>query len=174
MTKAEKGAMIESLTEKIKNNDFFYVVDSSTLTVESVNKLRSLCYEKEVEMQVVKNTLAIKALEAQETPEQYQGIIESLKGPTTIFFCDTANVPAKVIKEFRGDKERPMLKAAYIDASVYSGDDQLAVLAALKSREELIGDIIGLLQSPVKNVLGSLQSGGSTLSGLLKALEARG
>lgn len=166
--------MIESLTEKIKNNDFFYVADSSTLTVEQVNKLRAICYEKEVEMQVVKNTLAIKALQAQDAPEQYDGIIESLKGPSTIFFCETANVPAKVIKEFRKDKERPMLKAAFIDQSIYSGDEQLAVLAALKSREELIGDIIGLLQSPIKNVLGSLQSGGNTLSGLLKALEERG
>lgn len=174
MTRSEKGAMIASLTDKIKSNEFFYVADSSTLTVEQVNKLRGICYEKGVEMQVVKNTLAIKALQAQETPENYQGIIDSLVGPSTLFFSETANVPAKVIKEFREKAERPVLKAAYIDSSIYAGDDMLDTLAALKSREELIGEIIGLLQSPVKNVLGSLQSGGSTLSGLLKALEERG
>lgn len=165
--------MIESLTEKIKNNDFFYVADSSTLTVEQVNKLRSLCFEKGVEMQVVKNTLAIKAMRAQEEPALYDGIIESLTGPSTMFFCETANVPAKVMKEFRASAERPVLKSAYIDQSIYSGDDQLDALAALKSREELIGEIIGLLQSPIKNVIGSLQSGGSTLSGILKTLEER-
>lgn len=173
MTRSEKGAMITSLTEKIKNNDFFYVADSSTLTVEQVNKLRALCFEKGVEMQVVKNTLAIKALEAQETPGNYAEVVTSLVGPTTLFFSETANLPAKVIKEFRKKDEIPRLKSAYIDSSVYVGDDQIDALASLKSREELIGEVISLLQSPVKNVIGSLQSGGSTLSGLLKALEQR-
>lgn len=174
MTRSEKGAMIASLTEKIKNNTFFYVADSSTLNVEQVNRLRGICYEKGVEMQVVKNTLAIKALEAQDTPENYAGIVESLIGPSTLFFSETANVPAKVIKEFRKKGEKPALKSAYIDSSIYTGDEMLDTLAALKSREELIGEVISLLQSPVKNVLGSLQSGGNTLSGLLKALEMRG
>ena len=174
MTRSEKGAMIELLTEKIKNNDFFYVADSSTLTVEQVNKLRALCFEKGVEMQVVKNTLAIKALEAQETPGNYADIASTLVGPSTLFFSEVANMPAKVIKEFREKSERPILKAAYIDSSVYVGDDQIDALAALKSRDELIGEVITLLQSPIKNVIGSLQSGGSTLSGLLKALEERG
>ena len=98
---------------------------------------------------------------------------DSLKGPTAIMFTETANVPAKIIKEFRGDDERPILKAAYIDTSVYVGDDQIKTLAALKSKEELIGEIITLLQSPAKNVISSLQSGGSTIMGLLKALEDR-
>ena len=173
MTRAEKTTAIAELKEKFSNNSFFYLTDSSTLTVEKVNQLRRLCFEKGVEMKVVKNTLAIKAL--QDAPEEkgYAGLYDSLKGPTAIMFTETANVPAKIIKEFRGDDERPILKAAYIDTSVYVGDDQIKTLAALKSKEELIGEIITLLQSPAKNVISSLQSGGSTIMGLLKALEDR-
>jgi len=173
MTRAEKTTAIAELKEKFSNNSFFYLTDSSTLTVEQVNKLRGLCFEKGVEMKVVKNTLAIKAL--QDAPEEkgYAQLYESLKGPTAIMFTETANVPAKIIEEFRKGHERPILKAAYIDTSVYVGDDQVKALAALKSKEELIGEIISLLQSPAKTVISSLQSGGSTIMGLLKALEER-
>lgn len=173
MTRAEKTTAIAELKEKFSNNSFFYLTDSSTLTVEQVNKLRGLCYEKGVEMKVVKNTLAIKALEDAPEEKGYAELYESLKGPTAIMFTETANVPAKIIEEFRKDSERPILKAAYIDTSVYVGDDQIKTLAALKSREELIGEIIGLLQSPAKNLISSLQSGGSTIMGLLKSLEER-
>ena len=174
MTRSEKSAAIEVLKEKFENHSFFYLTDSSTLTVEQVNKLRGLCFEKGVEMKVVKNTLAIKALEAAPEDKGYADLYDSLKGPTAILFTETANVPAKIIKEFRKDHERPVLKAAYIDTSVYVGDDQIEALSKLKSKEELIGEIITLLQSPAKNVISSLKSGGSTIMGLLKALEERG
>jgi large subunit ribosomal protein L10 len=173
MTRAEKGVMIQSLTQKIKDNEFFYVADSSTLTVDQVNKLRAICFEKGVHMQVVKNTLAIKALQQQDNADAYGEIIKSLVGPSTLFFTEVANTPAKIIKEFRKTSERPLLKAAYIDSSVYIGDDQIDALASLKSKEELIGEVITLLQSPMQNVLGSLKSGSTILAGLLKTLGER-
>lgn len=174
MTRADKAASIEELKGKFEETSFFYLTDASTLTVEQINKFRGMCFEKDIEMKVVKNTLAIKALETFPEDRNYVGLYESLKGPTAILFTSTANVPAKVIKEFRKEAEKPVLKAAYIDTDVFVGDDQLDALASLKSKEDLIGEVITLLQSPVKNVLGALQSGGNTLSGLLKALEERG
>ena len=173
MTREEKTSVVADLKEKFNNNQYFYFADSSTLTVEQINKLRGLCYDKGVEMKVIKNTLAIKALEQSEEEKGYQPLIDVLKGPTTVMFAETANVPAQVIKEFRKKGSIPALKAAYIDSSVYVGDDQVDVLAALKSKDQLIGDIVFILQSPIKQVLGSLQSGGNTISGLLKALEER-
>lgn len=174
MTKTQKAEAVEFLKGKFSNTDFFYITDASTMTVEEVNKLRAACYEKGVEMKVVKNTLARKALEAGAEEKNYAELYEALKGPSAIMFTDTANAPAKLIKEFRGDNERPIIKAAYIDSSVYLGDDQIDALSNIKSKEELLGEVIVLLQSPIKNVLGSLQSGGNTISGLLKALEERG
>ena len=174
MTRAEKGAAIEALKAKFDNNTFFYVADASTMTVEQVNDFRRACFEKDVEMKVVKNTLAIKALESAPEEKGYGPLKEALKGPSAILFAATANVPAKLIKEFRKDSERPILKAAYIDTDVYIGDDQIEVLSELKSKEDLIGEIILILQSPAKNVISSLQSGGQTLTGLLKALAERG
>jgi large subunit ribosomal protein L10 len=174
MTKAEKTATIEALKEKFASAEFFYLTDSSTLTVEQVNNFRRLCFEKGIEMKVVKNTLVKKALEDAPEEKKYQDLHEALKGPTAILFTETANMPARVLKEFRESNDKPVLKAAYIDSSIYVGDDQIEVLSKLKSKEELIGEVIVLLQSPIKNVLGSLQSGGNTLSGLLKALEERG
>jgi large subunit ribosomal protein L10 len=174
MTRSEKATAVEVLKGKFEEASFFYLADASTLTVEQINKFRGLCYEKDIEMKVVKNTLAKKALESFPEERNYIGLYESLKGPTAILFTTAANVPAKVIKEFRKTSERPILKAAYIDTDIYVGDEQLDALATLKSKEDLIGDIITLLQSPIKNVLGSLQSGGNTLSGLLKTLEERG
>lgn len=173
MTREEKAAQIAELKDKFDANPYFYITDSSTLTVEQVNKLRGLCFKENVEMKVVKNTLAIKALEALPAEKGYEGLYGSLKGPTTLMFSDVANKPAKLIKEFRKTSEKPVLKAAYIEAAIYEGDNQVDALAALKSKEELIGDIVLLLQSPMKNVIGSLNSGGSTISGLLKALEER-
>lgn len=173
MTREEKTTVISELKEKFENNPYFYFTDSSTLTVDQVNKLRSLCYEKGVEMKVIKNTLAKKALMDNAEEKGFTPLLDVLKGPTTVMFADTANVPAKLIKEFRRTFDRPVLKAAYIDAGVYIGDDQVDTLAALKSKDELVGDIIFLLQSPIQNVIGSLQSGGNTIAGLLKALEER-
>ena len=176
MTKAEKTAVIEELKVKFENSSFFYVTDSSTLTVEQVNDLRGQLFEQGIEMRVVKNTLARKALEAAPAEKGFDiSLLDSLKGPTALMFTDVANAPGKVIKKFRGkDGEKPTVKSAYIDSAIYIGDDQLDALATIKSKEELLGELIGLLQSPMKNLLGQLQSGQNTISGLLKALEARG
>ncbi len=173
MTRTEKAAVIEALKEKLNDTEFFYVTDSSALTVEQVNNFRQLCYEKGVEMKVVKNTLFRKALEAGDTEKNYERLYEVLKGTTAVLWTKTANAPAKVIKEFRENHEKPVLKAAYIDTAIYIGDDQVESLTKLKSKEDLISEVITLLQSPVKNVIGSLQSGGNTLAGLIKALQER-
>ena len=173
MTREEKFALVEELKGKFDQSQFFYVTDSSTLTVEQTTSLRKLCFENGVEMKVVKNTLVKKALESFPEERGYEKIYDALKGPTAIMFTETSNSPAKLIKEFRSTHEKPVLKAAYIDTDVYVGDDQIEVLAKLKSKEELIGEIVTLLQSPAKNVISALQSGGSTIAGLVKALEER-
>lgn len=174
MTKTEKAVNIESLTEKFEQNQFFYLTDSSTLTVAQVNRLRRLCFEKGVEMKVVKNTLARKAMESFPESKAFANLYPALKGQTAILFTDTASLPAKLLKDFRkGGGEKPSLKAAYIDTDVYLGDDQIEILINLKSKEDLLGEIIGLLQSPAKNVVSALKSGGSTIMGLLKTLEER-
>jgi large subunit ribosomal protein L10 len=173
MTKTQKTEAVALLKDKFENNDFFYVTDASTLTVGQVNKLRALCYEKGIEMKVVKNTLVRKALEAGDAEKNYEGLYDSLKGPTALLFTDTANAPAKLIKEFRKEHERPILKAAYIDSSIYTGDDQIDALANIKSREELLGELVTLLQSPMKNLMGALQSSQTNLAGLLKTLAER-
>ncbi len=174
MKKEDKSLIIEQLKEKFAENNFFYITDASGITVEQVNKFRGMCYEKEVEMRVVKNTLVQKALEAVGTDGQYDELYSSLKGPTALMFSQTANLPAKLIEEFRKTNEKPLVKAAYIDSSIFLGDESLKGLAALKSKEELIGDVIALLQSPAKNVISALKSGGSTIAGLVKALEEKG
>ncbi|RME94317.1 MAG: 50S ribosomal protein L10 [Bacteroidetes bacterium] len=173
MTRTEKQHTVEVLKEKFSNSEYFYVTDASTLTVEEINKLRAMLFEKGIEMRVVKNTLARKAMEALPEDRNYGELFDALKGPTAILFSTVANAPAKVIKEYRGDNERPILKAAYIDTAVYLGDDQLKMLADLKGKDELLGDILGLLMAPISNVMGALNSGGNTLTGLLKALEER-
>lgn len=174
MTKEEKVTAIADLKASFENHQFFYFTDSSQLKVEKVNKLRRLCFEKGITMKVVKNTLAIKALEALPEDANVKGLFEALKGPTTVLFSDNSSLPAKVIKEFRESNSKPLLKAAYIDKDVFFGDDQLDMLKSLKSKEDLIGDIIILLQSPIQQVLGSITSGANTIGGLLKALEERG
>ncbi|MFT4534166.1 MAG: large subunit ribosomal protein L10 [Saprospiraceae bacterium] len=175
MTRSEKSQVIEDLKVKFSESQYFYFADASTLTVEQVNKLRRTCFEKGIEVQVVKNTLAQKAMEASgEMAENFEGLYSALAGPTTVFFADTGNAPAKVIKEFRKSFERPILKAAYIDSDIFLGDDQLDILATLKSKDELVGEIIGLLQSPAKNVISALKSSGGTIAGILKTLEERG
>lgn len=174
MNKTEKTATIEALKERFETATFFYVTDASTMTVAQVNKFRRLCFEKGIEMKVVKNTLVKKALENAPADKNYQSVFKALEGPTALLFCDTANLPAKVLKEFRATSSRPELKAAYIDSAVFIGDDQIELLVKLKSKEELLGEVIGLLQSPARNVISALQSGGQTVMGLLKTLEERG
>lgn len=174
MTREEKTAIIEELKGKFEHAPYFYITDSSTLTVEKVNNLRRLLFEKGIEMRVVKNTLLRKAMETFPEDRNYSALFDSLHGPTAVMFTEVANSPARVIKEFRKDGEKPSIKAAYIDSAVFLGDDQLEALANLKSKEELLGEIIGLLQSPARNVISALKSGGSTIMGLLKTLEERG
>lgn len=174
MKKSDKVAEIEVLKGKFEQAEFFYIADSSELTVEQINALRRKCFENEIEMKVAKNTLIRKALESIDGGEAYTEIYEALKGPTSLFFTKVANSPAKVISDFRGkDGEKPLLKAAYIDTSIYLGDESLKSLEAIKSKEELVGEIIGLLQSPIKNVMGALKSGNNKLAGLLKTLADR-
>lgn len=173
MTRDNKVQAIEQLKEKFDDASFFYITDSSALSVEQVNKLRKLCFDQNVEMKVVKNTLVKKALESFPEERGYADLYNVLAGPTSLMFSDVANVPAKLIKEFRKDHEKPILKAAYIDSSVYLGDENLGSLADLKSKEDLLGEIVLLLQSPAKNVISALNSGGATIAGLVKALEER-
>jgi len=173
MTRTQKGEVLEALKSKIAEADYFYITDASTLSVAETNELRAAAYEAGVEIQVVKNTLARKALEAAVAEKNTPELHEAFTGPSAIMFTDNAKAPATVIKEFRKSHDKPVLKAAYIDSAIYVGDDQVEALTKIKSKEELVGDIIMLLQSPIKNVLGSLQSGGQTISGLLKALEER-
>ncbi|MEO5675794.1 MAG: 50S ribosomal protein L10 [Chitinophagales bacterium] len=171
MDKAAKQETIEVLTGKFKDASNFYLADASNLTVADINRLRRLCHKQGVELRVAKNTLIRKALEA--SGGQYDGIMEVLHGPTSIMFSEGASVPAKVIKEFRKAGNKPVLKAAYIDSAIFIGDKSVDELAALKSKNELIGELIGLLQSPAKNVISALLSGGQKLSGILKTLEGR-
>lgn len=174
MTRDEKTAVIEELKSKFETSQFFYVADSSTLPVEKINKLRGLFFEKGIEMRVVKNTLVKKALESFDESKNYAPLYDTLVGPTSLIFTDVANAPARVIKEFRDKEEKPLIKSAYIDSAVYVGDDQIEALSKLKSKEELLGEVITLLQSPMQNLVGALKSGQNTVAGLLKALEERG
>lgn len=175
LKRSEKTQVIDELREKINASPNLYITDASSLTVAKINELRALCFKAGVEMKVVKNTLAIKAMEQDQEEKGYAPLYDALKGPTTILFSEIGNVPAKIIKEFRGKAgERPILKAAYINSDIFIGDDQLEILAALKSKEELIGDVISLLQSPAKNVISALKSGGSTIAGIVKTLQERG
>jgi large subunit ribosomal protein L10 len=174
MNKAEKTATIEVLKEQFANNAFFYLADPTSMTVAETNKLRRICFERGIEVQMIKNTLIKKAIEDGPAEKNYASVLELLHGPSMVLFSETANLPARTLKEFRSSTDRPVLKGAYIDSAVFVGDDQLDVLAKLKSKEELIGEVIGLLQSPAKNVIGALQSGGQKIMGVLKTLEERG
>jgi len=171
MNKEEKNQLIEVLDGMLNDNNNFYLADISGLTAEENSALRRLCFKRDVSLQVVKNTLLKKALEKNNT--DFSELYDVLVGNTSIMQAEAGNAPAKVIKEFRKKNDKPILKAAHIEESLYLGDENLSALADLKSKDELIGDIITLLQSPAKNVISSLQSGGNKLSGIVKALEER-
>lgn len=173
MTKEEKSQYIDVLSSKLAESGVFYLADTGELTVEAVNLLRRKCFNNNVELKVVKNTLLEKALEKIEDRD-YSELYGVLAGQTSIMFAETGNVPAKLIKDFRKKSPKPILKAAYIDESIYLGDENLDFLTSIKSKEELVGEIIGLLQSPAKNVISGLKSGGSTIAGLIKTLQERG
>jgi large subunit ribosomal protein L10 len=159
MNKTEKTQVIEQLVEKLNANNKIYLADCSTLTVEKVNAFRKQCFEKKVSVTVIKNTLLKKAIE-RANDSKLAELIPALKGETALIFTDTSNAPAKIIKEFRKGGQKPALKAAYVEDMIFIGDSQLDALVGLKSKNELIGDVIGLLQSPIRRVLGALENKG--------------
>ncbi len=171
MTREEKSQVIEELTVQLADNTNIYLTDISGLNAGSTSNLRRACFKANVRLAVVKNTLLSKAMEASE--KDFGDLPSTLKGNTSVMYSETGNAPAKVIKAFRKKSDKPLLKGAFIEESIYIGDEQLDMLVVIKSREELIGEIIGLLQSPAKNVISALQSGGGKLSGILKTLSQK-
>ncbi len=172
MKKEEKHEVVLALTETIAEYGNFYITDTANLSVAKVNDIRRKCFENDIKMQVAKNKLIRKAMEASEG--DFSEIFDVLKGSSSILFSKSANAPAKLIKQLRKSGDKPVLKAAYIDSAVFIGDNQLDALVNLKSKEELVADIIALLQSPAKNVISALQSGGNKLAGIVKTLQERG
>lgn len=172
MNREEKKAIIDGLAEKLNTYPHFYVTDISALNAEQTAVLRRQCFEKEVNLVVVKNTLFQKALE--QTEKADEELTDILEGSTSVMFSNVNKAPALVIKEFRRKSDKPILKAAYVESCLYIGDQNLDALVSIKSREELIGDIVALLQSPAKNVISALQaSAGQKIAGLVKTLEER-
>jgi large subunit ribosomal protein L10 len=172
MKREEKEVIIGSITELLEKYPNVYITDTSALTVAKTNQLRRLCFSKGIKILVAKNSLIQKAME-KSNADAYSGIFDALKGTSALMFSETGNVPAKVIKEFRKKNDKPILKGAYIDTAIFLGDNQLDMLFALKSKNELVGDIIGLLQSPAKNVISGLKASGGKLAGILKTLSER-
>ena len=171
MTREEKSQVIETLTAQLSDNANIYLADISGLDAGNTTNLRRACFKAGVQLAVVKNTLLKKAMESSD--KDFGELTEILKGNTSLMFSETGNAPAKVIKEFRRKSDKPVLKGAYIQESIYVGDNQLDNLVNLKSKDELVGEIIGLLQSPAKNVISALKSGGNTIAGLVKTLSER-
>jgi large subunit ribosomal protein L10 len=173
MTKDQKNEVIDVLKDKFSQYNNFYVTNTESLSVEQVGKLRRICFSKKVEMKVAKNTLIKKALESL-NGERFSDVYDSLHGVTALLFSENAKDPALILTTFRkeANTDKPVLKAAFIDGDVFAGDDQLKALTTLKSKQDLVGEIIGLLQSPAKNVISALNAG-SKLAGIIKALEDR-
>ena len=171
MTREEKSKVIEALTAELAQSSNFYLTDLSGLNAVMTSNLRRACFKANVKLSVVKNTLLEKAMEASE--KDFGELPSTLKGNTSVMYSETGNAPAKVIKAFRKKSEKPFLKGAYIEEAIYIGDDQLDLLVDIKSKEELIGEIIGLLQSPAKNVVSALQSSSGKLSGIIKTLSQK-
>ena len=172
MTKEQKAKYIDELAAELSQSGIFYLTDTSELTVETINSLRRRCYQSNIKLKVVKNTLLQKAMEKIEGKD-YSELTQVLAGPTSIMFSEVGNLPAKIIKEFRKKSEKPLLKGAFIDEAIFIGDNQLDALVSLKSKDELLGEIVGLLQSPAKNVISALKGQGGKIAGILKTLEER-
>lgn len=171
MNREQKKQAVINLTEQVNNATNLYLTDSSSLDVATINKFRGKCYENNIKFQVVKNSLLRKAFEASNI--DYAPLYDVLVGSTSLMFSETANLPAKVLKEFREENEKPLLKAAFINSEVYLGDEMIKELINLKSKEQLIGEVIGLLQTPIQNVISALNSGGATIAGVVKTLSER-
>ncbi len=171
MKKEQKVKEIQDLTERLSLVKNLYLTDIAGLNAVQTTALRRACFKANIKLSVVKNTLLAKAMEASE--KDFGNLHEVLKGNTSLMFSELGNTPAKLIKTFRKKSEKPLLKGAYIEEAIYIGDDQIDVLESIKSKEELIGEVITLLQSPAKNVISALQSGRSNISGILKTLSER-
>ncbi len=171
MRREEKAEIINSLADTLKEYSHFYLTDTAELNAADTSDLRRKCFENQIKLVVVKNTLLKRALE--QAGDEYSELFSVLKGSTAVMFSNNGNTPAKMIKEFRKSHPKPLIKGAYVESSVYVGDNLIETLAALKSREELIADIVLLLQSPAKNLISALQSGGSTIHGVLETLSKK-
>lgn len=171
MRKEDKNTIIELISKQLKENPNFYLTDISDLNAENTAKLRRLCFSRDIKLLVVKNTLLRKAMERSDI--DMSELFPTLKGATSVMFSEIGNAPAKLIKEFRKTSDRPILKAAFIEEATYIGDNQVDFLVNVKSKNDLIADLIALLQSPAKNVVGALQSGGQKLTGILKTLSEK-
>jgi large subunit ribosomal protein L10 len=172
MNREEKAQYIEDLTTELQETGVFYLADTSELSVEKVNDLRGKCFKNGIRLKVVKNTLLSRAMNQVEDKSlgELKGI---LSGPTSVMFAEVGNAPAKIIKDFRKKNKKPVLKAAYVEETVYIGDENLDALTEIKSKDELIGDIVALLQSPAKNVVSGLSGQGGKIAGILKTLSER-
>ena len=171
MTRQEKSQVIEELTAELATNANIYLADISGLNAVTTSDLRRACYKANIKLAVVKNTLLAKAMEVSE--RDFGNLPTVLKGNTSVMYSETGNAPAKLIKTFRKKSEKPLLKGAFIEESVYIGDNQLDMLVDIKSKEELLGELVGLLQSPAKNVISALKSSGGKLAGILKTLSEK-
>jgi large subunit ribosomal protein L10 len=171
MTREEKATVIQDLTTQLGESSTIYLADISGLDAGTTSDLRRACFKSNIRLAVVKNTLLAKAMEASE--KEFGELPETLKGKTSLMFSEVGNAPAKLIKNFRKKSDKPLLKGAFVEEAIYIGDENLDALVSIKSKEEMIGEIIGLLQSPAKNVISGLKSGGGKLAGILKTLSER-
>jgi large subunit ribosomal protein L10 len=172
MKKEEKQVMIDDLSKRLDENNIIYIADISSLDAVATSSLRRQCFAKNIKLSVVKNTLLKKAMENVQGKDLTE-LYDILPGPTAIMLSDTGNLPAKLIKDFRKKSDKPVLKGAFVEESIYIGDDQLNLLADIKSKDELIGEVIGLLQSPAKNVISALTSSKGKIAGLVKTLSEK-
>ena len=172
MKKEEKQLMIDDLSKRLDENNIIYIADISSLDAVATSSLRRQCFAKNIKLSVVKNTLLKKAMENVQGKD-FTELYDILPGPTAIMLSDTGNLPAKLIKDFRKKSDKPVLKGAFVEESIYIGDDQLNLLADIKSKDELIGEVIGLLQSPAKNVISALTSSKGKIAGLVKTLSEK-
>ena len=172
MKKEEKQVMIDDLSKRLDENNIIYIADISNLDAVATSPLRRQCFAKNIKLSVVKNTLLKKAMENVQGKD-FTELYDILPGPTAIMLSDTGNLPAKLIKDFRKKNDKPVLKGAFVEESIYIGDDQLNLLADIKSKDELIGEVIGLLQSPAKNVISALTSSKGKIAGLVKTLSEK-
>jgi large subunit ribosomal protein L10 len=171
MTRQQKNNAIENLKEDLGGVKNLYLADIAGLDASQTSALRRACFKENIKLQIVKNTLLSKAMEA--STHDFGELTKILKGNTSLMFSESGNAPAKVIKSFRKKSDKPILKGAFIEEAIYIGDETLDALVAIKSKDELIGEIITLLQSPTKNIVSALQSGGGKLSGIIKSLSER-